>query len=95
MGIVEEFFHTFANQIQTKAVWIFILLIPFTAGFIWLLKKRRTKFRVLNAKTIAVCVVFGGYMGALFALTLSGREIGSAKKSFEWGAFVVISGGDF
>ncbi|OUP50089.1 VanZ family protein [Lachnoclostridium sp. An181] len=84
MGIVEEFFHTFANQIQTKAVWIFILLIPFTAGFIWLLKKRRTKFRVLNAKTIAVCVVFGGYMGALFALTLSGREIGSAKKSFEW-----------
>lgn len=84
MRVVEEFLHSFINQIQTKAVWILILLIPFTAGFIWLLKRRRTKFRRLNAKNIAACVVFGGYMGALFALTLSGREIGSAKKSFEW-----------
>lgn len=84
MGIVEELFHAFINQIQTKAVWIFILIIPFTAGFVWLLKKRRTKFRRLNAKNIAACVVFGGYMGAVFALTLSGREFGSTGKSFEW-----------
>lgn len=84
MEIIEEFFQSLFSRIQTKIVWIVTLIVPFTVFVLWLVKQRRTKFRVLNKKSAVLSVMLGGFLATLCSLTLLNREVGSVEKSFEW-----------